>query len=123
MGNLNISILDEESNFNEAYAESSPTVIKVVGCGGGGSNAVHGKRAEHILRLAAAKGIGVLVLGAFGCGVFKNDPRIVAEAWFDALEKYKSFFDFVEFAVYCRNRENDRNFHAFRIQKTIATAK
>ena len=41
MGNLNISILDEESNFNEAYAESSPTVIKVVGCGGGGSNAVN----------------------------------------------------------------------------------
>ena len=41
MGNLNISILDEESNFNEAYAESSPTVIKVVGCGGGGSNAIN----------------------------------------------------------------------------------
>ena len=41
MGNLNISIVDEESNFNEAYAESSPTVIKVVGCGGGGSNAVN----------------------------------------------------------------------------------
>lgn len=41
MGSLNISIVDEESNFNAAYAESSPTVIKVVGCGGGGSNAVN----------------------------------------------------------------------------------
>ena len=41
MGNLGIQILDEESNFNAAYAESSPTVIKVVGCGGGGSNAVN----------------------------------------------------------------------------------
>lgn len=41
MGSLNISIVDEESNFNEAYAECSPTVIKVVGCGGGGSNAVN----------------------------------------------------------------------------------
>lgn len=41
MGNLNISIVDEEEKFNKAYAESSPTVIKVVGCGGGGSNAVN----------------------------------------------------------------------------------
>ena len=41
MGSLNISIVDEESNFNEACAECSPTVIKVVGCGGGGSNAVN----------------------------------------------------------------------------------
>ncbi len=41
MGNLGISIVDEDSNYAQAYNESSPTVIKVVGCGGGGSNAVN----------------------------------------------------------------------------------
>lgn len=41
MGNLGISIVDEDSNYTQAYNESSPTVIKVVGCGGGGSNAVN----------------------------------------------------------------------------------
>ena len=42
MGNLGISILNDESDYTQsAYAESSPTIIKVVGCGGGGSNAVN----------------------------------------------------------------------------------
>ena len=41
MGNLGISIVDDEDNYNQAFSESSPTVIKVVGCGGGGSNAVN----------------------------------------------------------------------------------
>ena len=42
MGNLGISIVNDESDYTQsAYAESSPTIIKVVGCGGGGSNAVN----------------------------------------------------------------------------------
>ena len=42
MGNLGISILNDESDYvQSSYVESSPTIIKVVGCGGGGSNAVN----------------------------------------------------------------------------------
>ena len=41
MGKLGISIVDEEVDNFQAYSETSPTVIKVVGCGGGGSNAVN----------------------------------------------------------------------------------
>ncbi len=41
MGNLGISIVDDETNYDEEITGSSPTVIKVVGCGGGGSNAVN----------------------------------------------------------------------------------
>ena len=44
MGNLGISIVDDETGYDGYEAESSgvsPTVIKVVGCGGGGSNAVN----------------------------------------------------------------------------------
>ena len=41
MGNLGISIVDDDTNYGSSYTESSPTVIKVVGCGGGGSNAVN----------------------------------------------------------------------------------
>ena len=40
MGNLGISIVDDETNY-DAETTCSPTVIKVVGCGGGGSNAVN----------------------------------------------------------------------------------
>ena len=52
------------------------------------------------------------MLGAFGCGAFANDPRIVADASFRALEEYIQYFDMVEFAIYCRNHELE-NFNAF----------
>jgi uncharacterized protein (TIGR02452 family) len=39
------------------------------------------RRSEYVLALAAAHGIERLVLGAWGCGVFRNDPFIVAGAF------------------------------------------
>ena len=41
MGNLGISIVDDETGYGPEISGGSPTVIKVVGCGGGGSNAVN----------------------------------------------------------------------------------
>lgn len=42
MGNLGISIVEDDSNLERIIEEDyNPTVIKVVGCGGGGSNAVN----------------------------------------------------------------------------------
>ena len=41
MGNLGISIVDDETGYDSEVSGCSPTVIKVVGCGGGGSNAVN----------------------------------------------------------------------------------
>ena len=41
MGNLGISIVDDENGYDSEVSGGSPTVIKVVGCGGGGSNAVN----------------------------------------------------------------------------------
>lgn len=38
-------------------------------------------RAELILALAIASGHTNLILGAWGCGVFRNDPRMVANAF------------------------------------------
>ena len=74
---------------------------------------LHVKRAKHILHVAAANEVDCLVLGAFGCGAFENNPSIVAKAYAVALEEYRRRFDVIEFAIYCRDWET-QNFDAFR---------
>ena len=74
---------------------------------------LHLKRAKHILHIAAACRADALVLGAFGCGAFANDPKTVAEAYRDALRDYRRYFQYVEFAVYCRPDET-ANYDAFK---------
>ena len=73
---------------------------------------IHLKRARHIMTVAAANQTDMLVLGAFGCGAFANDPHVVAKAMFDALKEFGGCFDLVEFAIYCRSYETE-NYDAF----------
>ncbi len=55
-------------------------------------------RAERILRVAAAHGHRRIVLGAWGCGVFRNSPEVVASAFRAALAAVPCF-EQVTFAV------------------------
>jgi uncharacterized protein (TIGR02452 family) len=61
------------------------------------------RRAVRVLRVAATHGHRRLVLGAWGCGVFGNDPTTVAEAFRVALRDNR-YFDHVVFAVLDRQR-------------------
>ena len=61
----------------------------------------HVKRAMHMLTVAAHKEVDILVLGAFGCGAFQNDPEVVARAYRTALDEFPKLFKKIEFAVYC----------------------
>jgi uncharacterized protein (TIGR02452 family) len=61
--------------------------------------AVLAVRARRVLAVAAAHHHRRLVLGAWGCGVFRNDPYTVAGAFSDALAHSAGYFDDVVFAV------------------------
>ena len=61
----------------------------------------HVKRAIHMLTCAASMGAEALVLGAFGCGAFENDPDVVVRAYKTALQEFPKVFMTIEFAVYC----------------------
>ena len=61
----------------------------------------HVKRAIHMFTVAAHKKADVLVLGAFGCGAFQNNPRVVAKAYRIAIQEFPKVFKKIEFAVYC----------------------
>lgn len=60
------------------------------------------ERAERVLALAARGGHDALVLGAWGCGVFKNDPDVVARVWGALLAgRYRGAFKCVAFPLKC----------------------
>lgn len=74
---------------------------------------LHKKRGRHILGIAAENGDDILVLGAFGCGAFRNDPHIVARAYKELLPEFEGMFDEIVFAVYC-TPDNTKNFDTFK---------
>lgn len=74
---------------------------------------LHVQRAKHILHIAAYNKVDILVLGAFGCGAFQNDPDAVSKAYFTALIEYRARFDVIDFAIYCRDYET-QNYEAFK---------
>lgn len=60
------------------------------------------RRIEMVLALAASEGYRHLVLGAWGCGVFRNDPAMVAGLFAEQLlgdGRYARSFERVAFAV------------------------
>ena len=74
---------------------------------------LHKERGERIFLTAINEGAEVLILGAFGCGAFRNPPKAVASAYKALTEKYAPYFDIIEYAVYCSPR-NTSNYDAFR---------
>ena len=77
---------------------------------------LHKKRMRRILDLAAKHQNEVVILGAFGCGAFQNDPNVVALAMKQVLPDYLHAFETIEFAVYCSPRD-DSNYRTF--QRTL----
>ena len=73
---------------------------------------LHVKRLSRIMEVAVAGGNEVVVLGAFGCGAFENNPEIVARAAKNVIEQYQHAFKVIEFAVYCLPRD-DTNYVIF----------
>lgn len=72
------------------------------------------RRIRIILRIAAKYGYRDLILGAWGCGAFGNDPITVAKAFRTALTENGTgtLFENAVFAIY--GSETGKNYTAFR---------
>ena len=83
-------------------------------------------RITGMLKVAAYLGYKHLILGAFGCGAFGNDARIVSDLFYKALKEFnfdgmreKDMFHRIDFAVLSRSEEQynykefSRNFSHF----------
>ena len=70
-------------------------------------------RIKRIFEVAVANDNEVLILGAFGCGAFRNPPEIVAKVFYNVMQDYLCYFDTIEYAVYHTEREVG-NYEAFK---------
>ena len=90
-------------NRRGAAIFSSSNVIREVMC----------RRIRIMLRAAAEHGHKNLILGAWGCGAFGNDPDDVSDYFKEVIinEKYGEMFDEICFAIY--GGLDSRNYKAF----------
>lgn len=70
-------------------------------------------RFTRMMQEALLRNVDVLILGAFGCGEFGNDPAIAATGAARVLERFHKNFDTVEFAIY--ENKSKKNYHMFRL--------
>ena len=70
-------------------------------------------RIRRIFEVAIANYNDVLILGAFGCGAFRNPPEIVAKVFYNVMQDFLGYFDTIEYAVYHTEREA-ANYEAFK---------
>lgn len=71
---------------------------------------IYKSRIRNILEVAMSKDVDCLILGAFGCGAFRNNPDLMAKSFADLLihEQYATYFEKVVFAIkrtglFCQN--------------------
>lgn len=93
-----VSFLTAAAPNRSALAKNQPTLLP-------GLEDIFKRRAARVLAVAAAHGHRRIVLGAWGCGVFGNDPTMVAQAFSTALNQ-NPWFDEVVFAVLDHQRGN-----------------
>ncbi|MCF0113433.1 MAG: TIGR02452 family protein [Bacilli bacterium] len=72
---------------------------------------VYKRRLGRVLDIAENQGIEALILGAYGCGAFRNDPHLIAKAFHELLTENEYGFAVVEFAIIYHG--DSKNFDAF----------
>lgn len=73
---------------------------------------IHIFRFRRIMAVAAMNGCDNIILGAFGCGAFRNSPEVVARAAKSVIPEFRHAFKNIEFAIYC-NAYNEENYKVF----------
>lgn len=108
---LFVSVITSPAPNAGAIAQNEPTNLRLV-------EAALRRRAEQVLAIASAHQVDRLVLGAWGCGVFRNAPRMVARTFTELLNtagKFVGAFEEVVFAVLDRS-EDAGTYRAFQEQ-------
>ena len=71
------------------------------------------KRVEAQFATLLATGVRHVVLSAFGCGAFKNDPSDIAWVYKQAVERHRASFAVIAFAIFYAGHGQD-NYKIFK---------
>jgi len=74
--------------------------------------AIFSRRIRCVFEAASRNRAQVLILGAFGCGAFRNPPEVVAQAFEQVIREYLHKFDTIEFPVFY-TAKNPGNYEVF----------
>ena len=120
----NVCVLRTDTQTPELLPEKDRFFVDVITCAApdmrgvnqrplkGRLPAIYEKRIRAILETAKKENEDKLILGAFGCGAFQNDPQLVATAFKAVLPDYRRDFSVIEFAVYTGGKPSP-NYDAF----------
>ncbi len=79
------------------------------------NNEILKKRIRYILDIASKENVDIFILGAWGCGVFGQDPLVVASCFKELLDDYD--FEEVIFAVPRGMNDNYYNFNKIFLEE------
>ena len=71
------------------------------------------KRIDKQLDTLSKHKVRHVILSAFGCGSYGNDPIIISRIYKEKIEMYKSFFDVIVFAIYTPPKYDNINYTEF----------
>lgn len=96
-------VLDKKGNIS--YESSNPDYRSITK-----------NKIRLMLSLAAKNGVKNLILGAWGCGVFKNNPEVISGYFHEILvsECYSGLFNQVIFAVINDENSAGNNYEIFK---------
>lgn len=115
----NVTVLKSDDRVPQILNE--PFLVDVITCAAPYINgkilrtdqellSIYESRIRNILEVAMANDVDILILGAFGCGAFHNNPSIMARAFANLLirDKYAQYFQKIKFAIkrtgdFCEN--------------------
>ena len=71
-----------------------------------------------VFRIGLTYGLDALVLGAFGCGAFKNPPAEIAKLFHEVMEEpeFKNKYRLITFSIIDDHNSNNANLTAFKAE-------
>ncbi len=100
---IHVDILTSAAPYNSGRYQKSEEELKEI----------FTSRIQNILEAAVDNDVQVLILGAFGCGAFRNPPSLVSEVFKEVIET-GNYTQKIPYLIFAIKRSGNENYEVFR---------